>query len=119
MEKLARNCPYCDGTMEVERLKCTSCDVVIEGNIQIPRLARLSAEERSFIEMFVRSSGSLKAMASKLGVSYPTVRNRLNKVIEALQEEEEKEVDARRAILDAIEEGKITVDEAIKLLQEL
>ncbi len=119
MEKLAKTCPYCDGMMQIERLRCSSCQIVIEGRIPIPRLARLAVEQREFIELFVRSSGSLKAVATKLGISYPTVRNRLNKVIAALAEEEKTERDTRREILNAIEEGKIKVEEAVQLLREL
>jgi len=119
MEKLNKNCPYCDGDMEIERLRCSSCEVAVEGKITVPRLARLSPDDREFIELFVRSSGSLKAIAHKLGISYPTVRNRLDKVISALEEEEKGEADERREILDAIEEGKLSVDEAILKLKEL
>ena len=119
MEKLTNKCPYCNGTMEIERLRCSSCQIVLEGKIPIPRLARLSVEDREFIELFVRSSGSLKAVAAKLGISYPTVRNRLNKVIAALEDEQKHERDTRRNILDAIEQGKLTVDEATQLLREL
>jgi len=105
--------------MEVERLRCSVCHVAVEGRIPIPRLARLPAADREFIELFVRSSGSLKAVAGKLGISYPTVRNRLNKVIAALAEEERQEKDRRREILDAIDNGTMTVDEAIAQLREL
>jgi hypothetical protein len=119
MEKLTRVCPYCDGAMEIERLRCSACHVAIEGRIPIPRLARLSAENREFIELFVRSSGSLKAVAAKLGISYPTVRNRLDRVIAALAEEEKQEKDKRREILDSIDNGSMTVDAAIELLREL
>ena len=119
MEKLTSTCPCCQGKMEIERLRCTECGVTVEGHIPIPRLARLSAEDREFVELFVRSSGSLKAVASKLGISYPTVRSRLDRVIESLQTEEENEKDARNRILDEIEQGAISVDEAIKRLREL
>ena len=119
MEKLNPTCPYCDGAMEVERLRCSSCAVAVEGNIPIPRLARLPVAQREFIELFVRSSGSLKAVAAKLGISYPTVRSRLDKVIAALEGEAEVERDTRREILNAIEDGRMNVDEAIGLLREL
>ncbi len=119
MEPLNRVCPYCSGDLEIERLRCKGCGIAIEGSISIPRLARLPVEDREFIELFVRSSGSLKAVAAKLGISYPTVRNRLNKVIQHLEDEQERERDSRRAILDAIESGDISVDEAIQRLREL
>ncbi|MFH1708238.1 MAG: DUF2089 domain-containing protein [Planctomycetota bacterium] len=119
VDKLTRLCPYCQGSMEIERLRCASCKVAVEGKIRIPRLARLTAEDREFIELFVRSSGSLKAVAGKLDISYPTVRNRLDKVIASLEHEEAQEQDSRRAILDQIEAGKLSVDDAIVLLREL
>jgi len=119
MERLTNICPCCQSTMEIEKLRCTACDVTIEGHIPIPRMARLAAADREFIELFVRSSGSLKAVADKLGVSYPTVRSRLNRVIGALESAEKDERDARSKILDQIEQGNISVDEAIQLLREL
>lgn len=119
MERLTRTCPYCSGSMDIERLRCSSCSIAVEGKIAIPRLARLLVEHREFIELFVRSSGSLKAVAAKLGISYPTVRSRLDKVIIALEEEEKSERDARREILTAIEDGKLSVDEGVQLLREL
>ncbi len=105
--------------MEIEKLRCTSCDVSLEGRIPIPRLARLTADDREFVELFVRSSGSLKAVADKLSVSYPTVRSRLNRIIAALEAAENDERDARNKILDQIEQREISVDEAIQLLREL
>ena len=119
MEQQDRNCPYCGGGLEVERLRCSSCDIVIEGRIPIPRLARLAPDHRRFIELFVRCSGSLKAVAEQLGVSYPTVRNRLNRVIDALESEEIAERDSRRKILDAVESGAMSVDEAVERLREV
>ena len=85
----------------------------------MPRLARLPVAEREFVELFVRSSGSLKAVAQKLGISYPTVRSRLDKVIAALEAEERVEEDARSQILDALENGEINAKEAVALLREL
>ena len=119
MERLTNVCPCCKATMEIEKLRCTSCDVTVEGHIPIPRLARLSGDDREFVELFVRSSGSLKAVADKLGISYPTVRSRLNKVIASLENAEKDERDARNEILDRIEQGDISVDEGIQLLREL
>lgn len=105
--------------MVVERLRCKQCSVAVEGQIPIPRLARLSAGDREFIELFVRSSGSLKAVAAHLGISYPTVRSRLDRVIVALEQAAGEEHDSRREVLDALEAGKLTVDQAIEKLKEL
>jgi len=119
MEKLTSQCPSCGGLMGIERLRCGACSVTVEGDIPIPRLARLSAEDREFVELFVRSSGSLKAVAAKLGISYPTVRSRLDRVIQALERAEGQERDARRQILDELEAGKLSVDAAVAKLREL
>lgn len=119
MEKLTSTCPCCSSSMEIERLRCTSCGVAVEGKIPIPRLARLSAEDREFVELFVRSSGSLKAVAEKMGISYPTIRSRLNRVIETLERAEESERSIRNQILDQVEQGLINVDEAVRRLREL
>ncbi len=119
METFSKQCPYCNGELEIERLRCSSCDVAIEGRIGIPRLARLPAEQREFIELFVRSSGSLKAVAEKLNISYPTVRNRLNQVIEALDREEHEDQEQRKQILDDLEQKRISVEEAVQRLKEL
>ena len=119
MDKLTAKCPCCSSSMEIEKLRCTSCDVAVEGRIPIPRLARLSAEDREFVELFVRSSGSLKAVAEKMGISYPTIRSRLNRVIQSLEREEETERSARHKILDEVEQGLISVDEAVRRLREM
>lgn len=119
MDRLTSTCPSCSATMRIERLRCPGCLVTVEGEIPIPRLARLSAEDREFVEIFVRSSGSLKAVAGKLGISYPTVRSRLDRVIRSLEEQADGERGERNAILDAIERGELSVDEAIRQLREL
>lgn len=119
MEKLTSTCPCCSSPMEIKRLRCTGCDVAVEGRIPIPRLARLSAEDREFVELFVRSSGSLKAVAEKMSISYPTIRSRLNRVIQALEKEEDRERSTRNRILDEVEQGLISVDEAVRRLREM
>ena len=119
MDKLTAKCPCCSSSMEIEKLRCTSCEVTVEGHIPIPRLARLSAEDREFVELFVRSSGSLKAVAEKMDISYPTIRSRLNRVIQSLEREEETERSVRHKILDEVEQGTISVDEAVRRLREM
>lgn len=67
-------------------MTCPSCEVSIEADFPAPRLARLPVEHQRFIEMFVLASGNLKAIAEQAGVSYPTVRSRLDKIIDALRQ---------------------------------
>ncbi len=74
------HCNHCGGEYTVKTMKCRGCASTIEGNFRLPRLAYLSAEDRRFVELFVLSSGNIKRMEKTLGISYPTVRNRLDKV---------------------------------------
>jgi len=119
MGNLTGKCSYCGEELHIERLSCKGCNIAIEGEIRVPRLARLAAEDRDFIELFVRLSGSLKDMSKRLGISYPTMRNRLNRIIELLTQEISKDQKYRKEILDKLEQGKIKAEKAIKLLREL
>ncbi len=119
MEKLSGKCSYCGGELHIERLRCKGCNIAVEGEIPLPRLARLSPEDREFIELFVRLSGSLKDMSKQLGISYPTMRNRLNRIIELLTQEISNDQKYRKEILEKLDQGKIKAEEAVKLLREL
>ena len=70
----------------MKRLRCERCETEVEGSYDLPALASLSQEDQEFIVEFVRASGSLKEMAGFLKVSYPTVRNRLDEIIEKLNQ---------------------------------
>lgn len=119
MEKLTGKCSYCGDELHIERLRCRGCNIAIEGEIPLPRLARLAPEDRDFIELFVRLSGSLKEMSRQLGISYPTMRNRLDRIIEILTMEISRDREYRKEIFEKLEQGKIKAEEAIKLLKEL
>lgn len=81
------NCPYCDSPMAVVRMGCPRCHVQVEAEFAVSRLGTLPVEHQRFIELFVLAGGSLKEIAEHTGVSYPTVRSRLDKVIAALSQE--------------------------------
>ena len=85
--KVDNVCPYCDCAMNMTRMSCASCKVSIEAEFPDRPLSRLPVEHQRFIEIFVLAGGSLKEIAKQAGVSYPTVRNRLDKVIEQLSVE--------------------------------
>ncbi len=78
-------CPSCGKNLHVHSLECPSCATRIEGDYRLPAFMRLTAEEQRFVLDFVKCSGSLKEMAAQLGLSYPTVRNRLDEIIERLK----------------------------------
>lgn len=79
--KLPLHCPSCDAALQVESLRCPTCDTRVGGTFNLPPLARLSADDQRFVLMFLKASGSLKEVARQLGHSYPTVRNMLDDLI--------------------------------------
>ena len=119
MPRLVVRCPSCQGELVATRLSCRACSTSLEGQFEVPPLLQLGPDELAFVTAFVRSSGSLKAMAQLLGVSYPTVRNRLDDIVRRL-EEVERGVDRRRhEILDALESGKLTAKAAAEELKKV
>ncbi len=117
-------CPVCGDEMTVTRLHCRRCDTAVEGHFALGPLASLTAEQLSFAELFIRCEGKLTRVGEELGMSYPTVRSRLNDVIRALgyeveEEQQEQETERRRTILVELSEGKITPEQAVKLLKKV
>ena len=88
MKQLPTSCPSCGGRLAVKRLCCDKCQTEVEGLYPLPVLVGLPQEEQEFILEFIKASGSLKEMAAILEVSYPTVRNRLDEIIEKLKQNE-------------------------------
>ena len=85
------HCPSCSEPLAVTSLECSQCDTKILGHYAIPSFMRLCEEQQKFVLEFVLSSGSLKEMASKMWLSYPTVRNLLDEIIENLKKFEKDE----------------------------
>jgi len=85
LRSLPTHCPSCGEGLLTKRLLCPKCETEVEGVYPLPALARLSGDEQAFVLSFVKASGSLKQMAGLLGVSYPTVRNRLDEMIRTLE----------------------------------
>ncbi|HLA06923.1 MAG TPA: DUF2089 domain-containing protein [Anaerolineales bacterium] len=116
-------CPVCSSELEVTRLHCSSCDTSIEGRFSGGPIAHLTAEHLDFIVTFVRCEGKINRMEQELGVSYPTIRNRLYEVIRALGYEPGKDEtveitpEKRNSVLEELEAGKISPDEAMRMLR--
>lgn len=88
--KLPISCPSCSEKLLVSELTCPNCTTKVSGSFPLPVLLSLSEEEQHFILEFFLSSGSLKEMAQKLGNSYPTVRNKLDDLIEKIKNSQNK-----------------------------
>ena len=121
---LIGRCPVCQEPLVVTRLYCRSCDTSIEGHFGLGRFDQLTPEQLHFVETFIRCEGKLNRVQEELGLSYPTVRNRLREVIRALGYEIAEEESAlppqeeRMAVLQMLQEGKITAQEALNLLRQ-
>lgn len=109
----------------VERVRLQASGIAIEGTFELPLLAQLPVEDQLFIVAFVRSHGSIKEMERLFGVSYPTIKSRLNRLAEQLgpavavedvTSTPESSDDERRAVLDKLERGEIDVKKALKEL---
>jgi hypothetical protein len=92
--------------------------ISIEGSFELPPLARLSADDQVFIMAFVRAEGSIKEMESVFGVSYPTIKSRLSRIAGQLQLVEAIPVSQKQEVIDALERGEISAQEAIERLSK-
>jgi len=90
---------------------------VIEGRFELPQLARLNLEDQVFITAFVRCHGSIKEMEQIFGVSYPTIKSRLNRIAKSLEFVDTNPTPSRTEVLDRLQRGEITADEAIRELK--
>lgn len=115
-------CPVCDHPFEITELHCTHCDTTVRGHFSTSGFHRLTREQLEFIEIFVKSRGNIKEVERELGISYPTVRNKLEQVIEALgypaQQLNTEESKRRKEILDRLNRGEITTEEALQTLNQ-
>ena len=103
----------------VERVRLVEKDIAIEGRFELPQLARLSLEDQVFITAFMRSHGSIKEMEQVFGVSYPTIKSRLTRIAKNLEFVETNPQPTRSEILDRLNRGEITAEDAIGELKAL
>lgn len=112
-------CPVCGKDLNVTRLSCDNCHITIEGTFTPCRFCKLTDEQKYFVETFIKNRGNIKEIEKELGVSYPTVRNKLEDVILALgykPKYNEPKIN-QKEILQKLSNGEITSEEAIKLLK--
>ncbi|WP_068964740.1 DUF2089 domain-containing protein [Desulfosporosinus sp. BG] len=128
--KMPHRCPVCDCEMRISKLTCTHCPTKIEGDFSSCKFCQLPAEQLIFVEAFIKCRGNIKEVEKELGISYPTVRSRLDSVIETLgysveKEQEKVKVDSqeeslrRQEILEALERGDISAQEATYQMRKM
>ncbi len=123
MHTIPNKCPICGGEVIITALQCQDCDSRIEGRFVHSTFEALTPEQLGFVETFIRCEGKISRMEDEIGLSYPTIRNRLHEIIRALGyepggEEPGMSDEERRQILDDLEQGRITYEDAMSMLKE-
>ena len=122
MNPIISTCPVCEERLSITRLHCRNCDTTIEGHFDLGRFGRLHSDQLNFLETFVRCEGKLSRMEPEMGMSYPTLRARLNEIINAMgfpvqPTSERISDDERHRILDELASGKLSSEEAMRFLE--
>ena len=113
LTKLTRGAP-----IAVEKVRIVDSGIKIEGDFELPPLARLSAEDQVFVMAFLKCDGSIKEMERVFGISYPTVKSRLNRIAGQFEFVENMPMPVQEDVLDKLARGEITVNEAIERLSK-
>lgn len=126
MTQAPGQCPTCQHQLGVRELGCTHCGTTVRGTWDAAPFQRLNTDQQSFLILFVRSRGNLSEIERALGVSYPTVRAKLEELIGALADASPEPASAqpaeslsRRDVLDRVARGEIAANDALELLKRL
>lgn len=136
MPELTGRCPICEAELVVTHLRCQRCGTGLDGQFSLNKFDRLSRDQLRFVDVFIKNRGVIRDVERELGISYPTVRSRLDEVIRALGYDAALEAAAgatatagdtpggdgvtpqrRREVLDQLSAGTITADQAVQLLR--
>lgn len=113
-------CPICNNKLNIKKLQCSKCRTVIENDFRFSKFQYLTNEQLKFIEVFIKSRGNIKDVEKELGISYPTVRSKLDEVIGSLGGQKVKEpskVKSTKEIIESLEKGEISSEEAVENLK--
>lgn len=118
MPEVIGRCPVCGGEFSVRELHCKSCNTAVSGDFELCEFCKLTKEQKYFVKMFLKNRGSIRDMEKELGISYPTVRNKIEEINYALglSEENKMEVDVG-TVLQRIKTGGMKIDEALSILR--
>ena len=123
MLKLFEQCPACGGPLVITEIQCSNCHLKMQGEFKPGLFSSLSDDQLTFVRAFLRVRGNLSEMEKVLGVSYPTIRNKLDEINQALDRAEEKpnivQDNPRTAILNQLAAGEIDAAQALEQLQAL
>jgi hypothetical protein len=137
MIKLFEQCPACGGPLVVTECRCANCHLQLRGDFRVGSFSTLSEDQLTFVHVFLRARGNLSEVEKVLGVSYPTIRNKLDEINKTLDRVEVPAAptqdqnegapgtganpaeDKRRAILQQVAQGKLSASEAVQQLRDL
>lgn len=123
MAKILDQCPVCQSRMEITQLSCTNCETIVVGRFEPNRFSKLAPESMAFLETFIRNRGNVKDMERETGISYWTIRRKIDELIAELGLEVKPGLETpmtnRREILERLKNGEITAEEAGKQLEKI
>lgn len=112
-------CPICEDELIVTDIKCNKCKTHFNGEFYVSKFSKLKEKQLVFVETFIKCRGSIKEMEKELNISYPTVKSRLEDVVKSLGfETDEKPDEKRKKILDSINSGEMSVEDAVNMLKK-
>ena len=120
VHKQPGQCPVCGGDMVIKELECPTCQVTVRGSFETCPFCILTGEQLELIKIFLKARGNIKEVERELGISYPTVRGRLDDIVRALGFTPAKEAtpELKGELLAKLESGEIDADEFIRRLDE-
>jgi hypothetical protein len=117
--RVLSKCPVCSGKLKAVKLRCNKCSTIIENEFEFSKFEYLGEEYLNFMEVFLKCRGNIKDVEKELGISYPTVRAKLDEVVSALgYTVVKKNLVDNKAILDMLEKGEISAEQAVNLMKE-
>ncbi|OYD16392.1 hypothetical protein CH330_02965 [candidate division WOR-3 bacterium JGI_Cruoil_03_51_56] len=116
-KEILTTCPVCNSSMVISELRCESCGTSVKGKFKIPILCQLPSGLYEFLLVFVKNRGVIREVEQELGISYPTVKARLDAVLAALRFGDQVRTADREHIIGMLEQGEISAEEAEKLLR--
>lgn len=123
MSKIPKQCPSCSQDLTITELSCRNCGTTVRGSYEPDVFSRLSPYDYNFVLLFLKTKGNIKEMERELGISYWTIRSKLNGVVDqmgldAVSTQERDSGDSRQEILERLNRGEITANEAAALLSD-
>ncbi len=117
--RILTQCPVCNSKLTVTKLTCKKCNTVIENDFELSKFSYLTMDQLNFAEVFIKCRGNIKDVERELGISYPTVRSKIEDLIVSLGYAPIREkADNSSEVIDKLEKGEITVEQALNLLKK-